>query len=194
MGPATPPPAPSVPSGPEPVVVLDGVRRRFAAVEALRGLSLRAEQGTITVLLGPNGAGKTTAIRVITGALGVHDGHVRVFGLDPDVPRDGESVRRRCGIVSAKPALYDRLSGLDNLRYAAELYGLGWSDEARDRVVDAATRFGIQGSLDVAVGGYSMGMKTASPWPVRCSTSPICCSSTSRPPDSTPSRATPCSQ
>ncbi|HXH58325.1 ABC transporter ATP-binding protein [Iamia sp.] len=140
--------------------MLDGVRRRFAAVEALRGLSLRAEQGTITVLLGPNGAGKTTAIRVITGALGVHDGHVRVFGLDPDVPRDGESVRRRCGIVSAKPALYDRLSGLDNLRYAAELYGLGWSDEARDRVVDAATRFGIQGSLDVAVGGYSTGMKT----------------------------------
>ncbi len=140
--------------------MLDGVRRRFAVVEALRGLSLRAEQGTITVLLGPNGAGKTTAIRVITGALGVHDGHVRVFGLDPDVPRDGESVRRRCGIVSAKPALYDRLSGLDNLRYAAELYGKGWSDEARDRVVDAATRFGIQGSLDVTVGGYSTGMKT----------------------------------
>ncbi len=144
----------------EPVVVLDHVRRRFAQVEALRDLSLRVDRGTITVLLGPNGAGKTTAIRVVTGALGVDDGTVRVFGLDPDDPRAGEEVRRRCGVVSAKPALYDRLSGFDNLRYAAELYGLGWNDATRDRVVEAATRFGIQGSLDTQVGAYSTGMKT----------------------------------
>lgn len=144
----------------DPVVVLDGVRRRFATVEALRGLSLSVLPGTVTVLLGPNGAGKTTAIRVITGALGVHGGSVTVFGLDPDMGRNGESVRRRCGIVSAKPALYDRLSGLDNLRYAAELYGLGWNRDTRARVTAAATRFGIQASLDDQVGGYSTGMKT----------------------------------
>ncbi len=154
------PPSPSPAAGPEPVVALSGIRRRFARVEALRGLSLSVDPGTVTVLLGPNGAGKTTAIRVITGALGVHDGSVRVFGLDPDAGRNGEAVRRRCGIVSAKPALYDRLSGLDNLRYAAELYGLGWNADTRDRVMAAATRFGIQASLDDQVGGYSTGMKT----------------------------------
>ncbi len=147
-------------AAPEPVVALSGVHRRFARVEALRGLSLTVAPGTVTVLLGPNGAGKTTAIRVITGALGIHEGSVRVFGLDPDVGRNGESVRRRCGIVSAKPALYDRLSGLDNLRYAAELYGLGWDDDTRERVMAAATRFGIQASLSDQVGGYSTGMKT----------------------------------
>jgi ABC-2 type transport system ATP-binding protein len=157
---STAPPSPSAPGAAEPVVLLEGVRRRFARVEALRSLDLRVEKGTITVLLGPNGAGKTTAIRVITGALGVHGGTVRVFGLDPDHKTDGQSVRRRCGVVSAKPALYDRLSGFDNLRYAAELYGLGWTDETKERVVEAATRFGIQGSLDAQVGGYSTGMKT----------------------------------
>jgi ABC-type multidrug transport system ATPase subunit len=69
-------------------------------------LELRA--GEVFGLLGPNGAGKTTAIRIVTGALTPDQGTVRTFGLDPD--RDGEQVRRRCGVVSAKPALYDRLS------------------------------------------------------------------------------------
>jgi ABC-2 type transport system ATP-binding protein len=158
MAPPDPPLTSAAPD--EPVVLLEHVSRRFARVEALRDLSLRVDRGTITVLLGPNGAGKTTAIRMITGALGVHGGTVRVFGLDPDRPAQGQEVRRRCGVVSAKPALYDRLSGFDNLRYAAELYGLGWTDETRERVVEAASRFGIQGSLDAQVGGYSTGMKT----------------------------------
>ncbi|HYI60862.1 MAG TPA: ABC transporter ATP-binding protein [Acidimicrobiales bacterium] len=151
--------APSVPTSP-PVVALADVRRRFDRVEALRGLSLTVAPGTITVLLGPNGAGKTTAIRMVTGALDADSGAVRVFGVDPSDPTHGEDVRRRCGVVSAKPALYDRLSGRDNLRYAAELYGMGWSAATRQRVVEAATRFGIQGSLDAQVGGYSTGMKT----------------------------------
>lgn len=152
--------APDSAPGGEPVVVLRDVCRRFNRVEALRGLTLTVDPGTITVLLGPNGAGKTTAIRMITGALAADVGSVRVFGLDPDGARQGEEVRRRCGVVSAKPALYDRLSGLDNLRYAAELYGLGWTRATRDRVVECATRFGIQGSLDAQVGGFSTGMKT----------------------------------
>lgn len=130
--------------------------RSFGDVRALDELDLVVPAGTITVLLGPNGAGKTTAIRVITGALDAQQGTVAVFGLDPD--GDGEEVRRRCGVVSAKPALYDRLSGYDNLAYSAELYGLG--RHAGDRIREAASRFGIEGALDQQVGGYSTGMKT----------------------------------
>jgi ABC-2 type transport system ATP-binding protein len=137
-------------------VELRGVSRSFGAVRALAGLDLVVPAGSITVLLGPNGAGKTTAIRVITGALDAHTGTVRTFGLDPGA--DGEHVRRRCGVVSAKPALYDRLSGFDNLAYAAELYGLG--RRAADRIREAAARFGIEGALAQQVGGYSTGMKT----------------------------------
>ena len=94
-----------------------------AGVLAVDSLDLDVPAGSVFGLLGPNGAGKTTAIRVITGALTPDRGHVRTFGFDPD--RFGEDVRRRCGVVSAKPALYDRLSGWDNLQYSAELYGLG---------------------------------------------------------------------
>ena len=63
--------------------------------------------------------------------------------------------------MSAKPALYDRLSGLDNLRYAAELYGLGRGDAGRRAASSRRReRFGIDGALDQQVGGYSTGMKT----------------------------------
>jgi ABC-2 type transport system ATP-binding protein len=137
-------------------VDLRGVDRWFADVPALTQLNLTVPEGAITVLLGPNGAGKTTAIRMITGALAPDQGMVRTFGLDPIT--DGEEVRRRCGVVSAKPALYDRLSGRGNLEYAAELYGLG--RHADDRIVAAAGRFGIVEALDQKVGGYSTGMKT----------------------------------
>ena len=101
--------ATSAPDPGAPVVSLAGVRRRFGQVDALAGLDLVVPPNRITVLLGPNGAGKTTAIRMITGALDAHAGEVRTFGLDPS--RHGEEVRRRCGVVSAKPALYDRLDG-----------------------------------------------------------------------------------
>jgi ABC-2 type transport system ATP-binding protein len=131
------------------------VRYSFGAGAGLVDLDLVVPAGSITVLVGPNGAGKTTALRIVTGALTPHGGTARVFGLDPSGP-DGEHVRRRCGVVAAKPALYDRLTGRDNLRYAAELFGLG-----RDAPIDiAAARFGIDRSLDLRVGGYSTGMKT----------------------------------
>ncbi len=140
------------------VVELVDVHRRFGTTPALEGLSFTVPERSITVLLGPNGAGKTTCTRVITGALGPDAGSVEVFGLDPE--HDGAEIRRRIGIVSAKPALYDRLSGFDNLRYAAELYDLGRGDRAERRILEASERFGIVGALDQQVGGYSTGMKT----------------------------------
>ncbi|TMK77310.1 MAG: ABC transporter ATP-binding protein [Actinobacteria bacterium] len=138
----------------EPVVQIKGVSRAFANVVALDNFDLEVPQGTVTALLGPNGAGKTTTVRVITGGLKVSGGSVKVFGLDPY--REGEAVRKRCGVVSAKPALYDRLNGWDNLRYAAELFGLG----ENARIGEAAARFGIRDALDFRVGTYSTGMKT----------------------------------
>jgi ABC-2 type transport system ATP-binding protein len=137
------------------VVDLSGVRYSFGSGTGLVDLDLSVPPASITVLVGPNGAGKTTALRVITGALRPQAGTARVFGLDPGGP-DGEDVRRRCGVVAAKPALYDRLTGRDNLRFAAEIFGLG----PNAPIERAAARFGIDRSLDLRVAGYSTGMKT----------------------------------
>ena len=155
---APPDPSPAADAPQDLAVELRSVSRGFGDVKALDDLTLVAPANSITVLLGPNGAGKTTAIRMITGALDPDEGQVRVFGLDPSV--DGEAVRTRCGVVSAKPALYDRLSGWDNLLYSAELYGLGRGDRAATAIRESAARFGIEHALDQQVGGYSTGMKT----------------------------------
>src|ERR1700751_5958225 len=105
---------------PGPAVALSGVRRAFGDVVAVDDLTFDVPRGTVTVLLGPNGAGKTTVVRLITGALRPTAGAVRTLGLDPNVDEaSGARVRGRCGVVPARPALYDRLTGEDNLRYAA---------------------------------------------------------------------------
>ena len=119
----------------------------------------RCRRGTVTVLLGPNGAGKTTVVRLVTGALHPDAGAVRTLGLDPNLADEGTEARRRCGVVPARPALYDRLTrqrqpplrgGALRSRPAAR----------RDRRIgEAAARFGIADALGQRVGGYSTGMR-----------------------------------
>ena len=141
--------------GGDPGVSLDGIRVVFPGASiALDGFTCSIPSGSVTVLLGPNGAGKTTALRVITGALRPEAGTCTVFGLD--AVTEGDRVRMRCGVVSAQPALYARLTGHDNLRYAARLYGV----DDDERIEQSAQRFGIESALDLTVGGYSTGMKT----------------------------------
>jgi ABC-2 type transport system ATP-binding protein len=110
------------------------------------------------VLLGPNGAGKTTVVRLVTGALHPHAGSVRTLGIDPGTEASGSEVRRRCGVVPARPALYDRLTGHDNLQYAADLFGVDPAVSA-ERIQESAGRFGILDALEQRVGGYSTGMR-----------------------------------
>lgn len=134
-------------------LVLSDVSRSFGDTRALDRIDLTTPEGTVTVVLGPNGAGKTTAFRVATGVLAPDAGSVSVFGLDPR--SHGGSVRRRCGVVPPKPAMYERLTGRENLAYAARLY------EVEDAPIDdLADRFGILEALDRKVAGYSTGMRT----------------------------------
>src|SRR5207253_49484 len=137
-----------------PAVALSGVRRTFGEVTAVDDLTFEVPRGSVTVLLGPNGAGKTTVVRLVTGALHPHGGAVRTLGLDPE----GTEVRRRCGVVPARPALYDRLSGADNLEYAAALFQVE-PQQVDARIAEAAGRFGIADALHLKVGGYSTGMR-----------------------------------
>ena len=134
-------------------IQLNGVSRSFGAIRAVDDLSIQVPKGSVAVLLGPNGAGKTTTVRLITGSLIPDAGNITVLGLDPI--EDGDEIRRRSGVVPPKPALYDRLTGYDNLAYAAAIW-----DAPVETIEPAAARFGIDHALGLTVGGYSTGMRT----------------------------------
>ena len=138
----------------EPAIKFQGVFRAFGDVMAVRDLDLEIRTGSVAVLLGPNGAGKTTTIRLSTGALAANSGQISVLGLDPRV--DAGKIRQLSGVVPPKPAFYERLSGRANLQFAAKL----WELESDRAIEESAQRFGISGSLDSDVGGYSTGMRT----------------------------------
>ena len=104
-----------------PALRLDGVRRRYGALVAVDGLSLEARGGEILGLLGPNGAGKTTTVGLATGLLEPDEGRVEIAGAGP--PTRPEA-RRRLGVAPQSLAVYESLTGRENLDFFASLHGL----------------------------------------------------------------------
>ena len=123
----------------------------------MRGISFHVERGELFGLLGPNGAGKTTTIKMLITLLLPTSGSARVLGLD--VVGDARELRKRIGYVfGGERGLYERLSGLDNLRYFAELYGVSGREQRR-RIDEVLDLVGLKGREKERVEGYSRGMR-----------------------------------
>ncbi|WP_244931698.1 ABC transporter ATP-binding protein [Nocardioides sp. W7] len=133
------------------------LRRSVKETEAVRGVSFAIEPGELFGLLGPNGAGKTTTIKMLITLLLPTSGSASVLGHD--VVRDVREVRRRIGYVfGGDRGLYERLSGIDNLRYFSELYGVA-PREQRTRIAELLELVGLTGRERERVEGYSRGMR-----------------------------------
>jgi ABC-2 type transport system ATP-binding protein len=151
-----------------PVIEVEGLTRRYTSrqgirrrttrdVEAVRGIDFQVEAGELFGLLGPNGAGKTTTIKMLITLLLPSGGTARVLGHD--VVAEAREVRRRVGYVfGGDRGLYERLSGLDNLRYFSELYGVP-PREQRTRIAELLEVVGLTGREGERVEGYSRGMR-----------------------------------
>jgi ABC-2 type transport system ATP-binding protein len=132
-------------------------RRRAKEIEAVRGVSFAVEKGELFGLLGPNGAGKTTTIKMLITLLIPTSGTARVLGYD--VVKDAREVRRRIGYVfGGERGVYERLSGYDNLRYFAELYGVPARIQ-KPRIEELLELVGLKGREQERAEGYSRGMK-----------------------------------
>src|SRR6478736_1448102 len=133
------------------------VRRKSLEIEAVRGIDFQVPEGELFGLLGPNGAGKTTTIKMLITLLIPTAGSARVLGLD--VVEQAHEVRKRIGYVfGGERGVYERLSGYDNLRYFAELYGVP-PGEQRRRIEYLLEVVGLQGREHERAEGYSRGMK-----------------------------------
>jgi ABC-2 type transport system ATP-binding protein len=127
-------------------LLVDRVTKRFVVgrkrkpVTAIADVSLRLERGAIVGILGANGSGKSTLIRLVSGLLTLDEGHVSVFGHD--IERDEMAVKRLINRVSVDAAFFKKLSPMENLLFAARLYGLD-AKKAKTQAVEILGRLGI---------------------------------------------------
>jgi ABC-2 type transport system ATP-binding protein len=140
----------------EQAVVVEGLRKSFGEVHALRGIDLAVEQGTVVGLLGPNGAGKTTAVRILTTLLPPTGGSARVLGHD--VVREASAVRGLIGLAGQATALVDELTGRENLELLGRLYHLS-KEQSRDRAAQLLEQFDLVDAADRQARTYSGGMQ-----------------------------------
>jgi ABC-2 type transport system ATP-binding protein len=137
-------------------VEAEGLRKRFGATEALRGLDLTVATGNVYGLLGPNGAGKTTAIRVLATLLRPDGGRAAVLGHD--VVRDAAAVRRRIALAGQAATVDEDLTGRENLVFLGRLSGLSRTG-ARARAAGLLDAFDLAGAGGRQVKAYSGGMR-----------------------------------
>ncbi|NUW30940.1 ATP-binding cassette domain-containing protein [Nonomuraea sp. SMC257] len=138
------------------MIRVEGLRKRYGDHEALKGIDLRVEPGTVCGLLGPNGAGKTTAVRILTTLLRPDGGRAEVDGLD--VVRDAARLRFRIGLAGQHAALDELLTGRRNLEMFGRLYHLSRA-RARRRAGELLERFELTDAARQPVREYSGGMR-----------------------------------
>jgi ABC-2 type transport system ATP-binding protein len=137
-------------------IEVEGLRKRYGAVEALRGVDLRAERGSVLGLLGPNGAGKTTAVRILTTLLKPDAGTACVAGFD--VVGEPGRVREQIGLAGQYAAVDENLNGFENLEMVGRLYHLG-RPASRQRADELLAEFGLTKAAKRLVRTYSGGMR-----------------------------------
>jgi ABC-2 type transport system ATP-binding protein len=140
-------------------IVVQGLRKQFDPPKgpvAVDDVSFQIAEGEIFSLLGPNGAGKTTTISILSCLLRPDGGEARVGGFS--VRRDPEKVKALIGVVPQDIALYEDLTGRENLLFWGRMYGLKGS--ALDKRVDEVLELvGLADRQKDRIDKYSGGMK-----------------------------------
>jgi heme ABC exporter ATP-binding subunit CcmA len=134
----------------DPIIAVTNLVKQFGRFAALRGVSASFRTGRMYGILGDNGAGKTTLLRILAGLVPPTRGEITILGKNN--PRE---VCREFGYMAHPSLLYDEMSGAENLRYFARLYGL--RDDAR--CAEAIRAVGLDPELERPVGQYSQGMR-----------------------------------
>lgn len=134
---------------------INDLHKRFGETTAVNGLSLSIEKGEIFGLLGPNGAGKSTTVNMAVGFLAPDRGEISIAGKGSPVD---PNVRKLLGVAPQELALYDELSGHENLQFFGSLYGLSKS-VLRKRIDEVLQDVGLEDRSADQVKGYSGGMK-----------------------------------
>jgi ABC-type multidrug transport system ATPase subunit len=133
-----------------PIVAVNNAVKQFGRFAALRNVTAEFAPARMYAILGDNGAGKTTLLRALAGLTPLTSGSISMLGTTN--PR---SVCREIGYMAHPSLLYDEMSGMENLRYFARLYGI----QNRDRCAEVIEAVKLDPALPRPVGQYSQGMR-----------------------------------
>jgi ABC-2 type transport system ATP-binding protein len=138
------------------MIELKNLTKRYGNTLAVNNLNLSVSKGEIYGFIGPNGAGKTTTIRIMGGVLAPTEGMVVIDGIN--MADDPESVKRRIGFIPDRPFIYEKLTGMEFMRFSADLYGV---DERvfLEKAQALLKQFAIFNWADELIESYSHGMK-----------------------------------
>ena len=139
-----------------PLLRLEGVVKRYGTFTAVKGIDLVVGSGEIFGFLGPNGAGKTTTIRMVAGILEPSEGRILVG--PNDLATEPMAARARIGYIPDRPFLYEKLSGIEFLRFTAGLWGHE-GEAVEERITRLLELFSLEEWGDELIESYSHGMR-----------------------------------
>ncbi|PKO05871.1 MAG: ABC transporter ATP-binding protein [Chloroflexi bacterium HGW-Chloroflexi-3] len=140
----------------EKIIEVSHLKHKYGDFQAIQDLSFDVQKGEVFGLLGPNGAGKTTTVRLLNGMFEASGGEISVMGFDP--MKSGEKIREKAGVLTETPALYERLTARQNLRFFGVLAGM--DDQQIERRSDELLEmFDLSHRADDRAGTFSKGMK-----------------------------------
>ena len=140
----------------DPVVQVSDLVKRYGEIEAVRGINFDVTAGETFGFLGPNGAGKSTTIKILCTLANPSSGSARVAGHD--VVKERDTVRRNIGLVFQDTTLDSYLSGEQNLRFHADLYGVP-RQQLAPRLKQVLDMVNLWDRRESIVSTYSGGMK-----------------------------------
>ena len=138
------------------MIEIVNLTKQYGTFTAVDGLNLVVPRGELFGFLGPNGAGKTTTMRMVAGILRPTNGSIRICGID--IARDPIDAKARLGFIPDRPFIYEKLTGIEFLRFVAGLYAQDGAVIER-RATELLEAFDLTEWRDELVESYSHGMR-----------------------------------
>ncbi len=139
----------------EAVLEVEGLKKNYGQLEALKGISFEVKPGEIFALIGPNGAGKTTTLRIVATLLSPSGGKVTLLGHD--LKKEPEKFREKISYLPEEAGAYKNLKGIDYLKFMARFYA-DTEEKAREYVDRAKLISDLGSRINEKAGTYSKGM------------------------------------
>ncbi len=138
------------------MIKLTNLTKKYSDIVAVDNLNLHILKGEIFGFIGPNGAGKTTTIKMLGGILEPTSGKIEICGID--IKDEPESAKRKIGFIPDRPYLYEKLTGMEFLKFTADLYNVD-EEVFEKESQDSLNMFSLSDWSDELIESYSHGMK-----------------------------------